>query len=684
MLHLILILGPIVKLSTKILVLLLSLIINGYGQNNPLVLRSFVKEDTVLLRWAPITADIMIKGLKNGYQVDRIATISCPAGEPLNKTFYIASFDEKRDAFANATDENIRRLAGLIDEITNATNLPDETKKMAFSILMLAAATDKEIAKMMGVYYEDVGCPQDYQYRVQVRNSNETSGMVSVNSTIPSEHQLFTTLTGSARPKLKQAYLSWEAKTLQEGYSAYWIERSTDSIHFEKRNTVPYLFLRSADEPNKTLCDFVDTSVCEGMTYYYRVCGISHFAERGHCSNTVKVYIPRSLHGECRIDTISANGFMREVRGKFVPRNGTSSSTSGGLTQFVLMRSDSLQAGYEVLLKQENASGFFNFTVAVPLESGDRYYYKVAVLSADNDTVYSFPYYFFTLDQIPPSMPQNLSGSVNDSGIVLLTWSKNPEADIRGYRIFRTNALHEEFIEVTTAYCTTANFKDTLPLDNLTSTVYYRLVAVDFNFNNSESCAPILLMKPDTIPPVSGVFLEYTVQPNGVFLRWVNSSSQDVVQNNLVRFYNNRADTLFTWADTVQIFTDTTGTPGSTYSYALITHDKSGNSSHSMPLAVNYETGNRPAISGLCAVTDRAQKQVSVSWNLPATRIYAIQVYRSKNEEAFRLVKTIRDKTATSFIDKDLNINNTYHYKIKVVYESGLSSVMSAEVSVVY
>jgi uncharacterized protein len=673
-----------VKLSTKILVLYTSLIINTHGQDNQLVLRSFVKEDTVLLRWAPVNADVMIKGLKNGYFIYRSSDSACPGKEASGAAFTILPFQENKNRFLNSADPDVRQLAALVDELSTSSSLPAETKKMAFSVLMLAASTNKEIAGMLGIYYEDITCAAEYQYKVGVRNSTETSIAISVNSASLTNHQPFTLLAGSARPKLKQAYLSWEAKSLQDGYSAYWIERSIDSIHFEKRNYVPYLFLRSSDEPNKVNCDFADTSVQEGVAYFYRICGISHFGETGNCSNVVRVYVPLSLYGECRIDSISANGFTRQISGKFIPRAGVPSGASGTPKYFVLMRSDSLESGFEVLSKQENAEGLFNFAATVAVESGDRHYYKVAAVSEDNDTAYSFPYYFFTLDQIPPSIPQNLSGMINDSGVVSLGWTQNPEADIRGYRIFRSNALHEEFTEITTAYCAETSFKDTLRLDNLTPEVYYRMVAVDFNFNNSETTAPVLLLKPDTIPPVSAVFINYTVKTNGVFLQWANSSSKDVAENYLVRFHNNKADTIFTWSDTVQTFEDLTGTNGSTYNYTVITRDRSGNISRSALLAVNYETGIRPGVSELSALTDRAQKQIVLSWKCPVETIYSIQVYRSKNDEPFRLVKTIRDKAAISFVDKDLNINNTYRYKLKVVYESGVSSVMSVPLTVVY
>ena len=58
-------------------------------------------------------------------------------------------------------------------------------------------------------------------------------------------------------------------------------------------------------------------------------------------------------------------------------------------------------------------------------------------------------------------------------------------------------------------------------------------------------------------------------------------------------------------------------------------------------------------------------------------------MYPLKADGKFRLYKTIRENT-TIFEDSSLSINNEYHYKIKVMYKSGLSSKLSEKKSVMY
>jgi len=668
------------KFFAAFFLLIFSTLLFSQTENTSLVIRSFVKEDTVVLRWAPTNADLLIKGLKNGYKIERVEGSATFENNSSLQTFFIKPFSERKTEFINSTDENIREMVVFIGELINSSTLNSSTKSMSFAMLMLAAGSNKEIAKMLGVYFEDVTTNKStFSYRISINESTEISSPVEIKTDLLSQNQTFTKLSGSSRAKLRQAYLSWEAKSLQDGYSAYWIERSTDSIHFEKRNTVPYLFLKSSDEPNKINCDYVDTGVTEGVTYFYRITGINHFADKGKSSNVIKVYIPKSLYGECRIESVVAEGLSRKLNGHFVHN-----SKSNELTRFLLFRSDSLQFGYQFLSEQKNFDNTFEFVSSVPVESGDQYYYKVAALSADNDTVYSFPFYFFTLDQVPPQIPLGLSGEISDSGIVSLTWILNPEKDIRGYRIYRSNDLKEEFVEVTKFYCESTIFYDTLSLDNLTSKIYYKIVAVDLNFNNSKRSDPVLLLKPDTIPPVPSIFLEYSVKSNGVDLVWVNSTSEDLAKSVLLRIDGYLTDTLLYWQDSTYHFIDTTGIPGKSYEYIIIVSDRSNNLSDTARLSVNYETGVRSGVSDIKSIVNREEKTITTTWNLPKDEIYSIQIYRAKNDEPFRLIRTIRDKSATSFIDKDLSINNTYKYKIKIVYKSGISSILSDAVRVAY
>lgn len=650
------------------------------GQSSPVVLIHFTKKDTVLLRWAPVNADLMIESLNKGYTIERIEGSGSFENNSSLVTWKIEPFEKRKSVYLESNDEKLREFAELIEGFLSGSAESAESAQMLYGVLMLGTSVDIDLAQILGCFYIDSETgSSNYTYRVRISGSETISNTVFLNSSEITVDKSMTQLGGSSRPKLKQTYLSWEAHSLEQEYAAFWIERSTDSVHFERRNKNPYFFLKSQDEPNKTICDYVDTNVQEGQVYYYRITGINHFAETGKSSNIVKVYVPRSLYGEIHIDSVSANKSERKIDGAFVDYR-----SNNKITKFVLLRSDSSAHGYSTIAEQDYLTNSFSFNSTVPVESGDRYYYKVAAISPDNDTVYSFPYYFFTLDQIPPAVPTGLNGLINETGIVNLHWNLNAENDIRGYRVYRSNSLKEEFVEVTKHFSVNGIFTDTIALNNLTSEIYYSVSAVDLNYNNSKTCEPVKLAKPDTIAPVQAVFTDYLSDSKGVYLAWNNSSSTDVKQSLLIRQLDSEKDTLMQWSDTTSSFVDSTGTSGEKYSYSILTSDYSMNQTASDLLNVNYETGVRTGVSDIQSAVNRELKQIELTWKLPEQEIYSIQIYRAKNDGPFTLYKTLRDPKALSFIDKDLSMNNTYRYKLKVIYKSGISSVLSDEISVTY
>ena len=121
-----------------------------------------------------------------------------------------------------------------------------------------------------------------------------------------------------------------------------------------------------------------------------------------------------------------------------------------------------------------------------------------------------------------------LAGRVDSCGIVLITWEKNSEPDFMGYKIFRANAEHENFIAVNHNLLTANVFIDTINLNTLTKKIFYKVVAVDANFNNSEYSTPLELSRPDTIPPASALIKRIETMNGSVTLRLEPSPSNDI------------------------------------------------------------------------------------------------------------------------------------------------------------
>jgi fibronectin type 3 domain-containing protein len=661
------------KSLVLIFVLLISVFISAQSaQSENLAFLSFVKKDTVLLRWAPMIPRLLKKGLEYGYTIERTD------GLGNLETFVIKPFD-KSITLENEESQNFQQM---IDGYVSSSSLSTSEDNYTFGVLILASSSNKELSRLLNLNFIDTKIKKgtEYKYRLKLNYNGVKSLSLSINSDKLSRSKNLTNLEGEADHKRKTAYLKWEAETLETDYSAYWIERSEDSINYKRITETPYMFFKSSDEPDKKEIDYIDQTVEEGNTYWYRVKGINHFAEIGEKSNTLKISMKHILKGIVKIDTIYANKFERVIKGKY---EMTSDNDIKYLKRFVLLKSNEMHEGFTVFGESKVEMNTFDFRIDSKLLSGDRNYYKVGAISVDNDTVYSFTRYFFTLDQEPPGQPQNLSGIVDSNGVVSLNWDKNIELDIKGYRVFKSNSMKEEFVEITEYFADTNLYFDTIPLNNLTSSIYYRVAAVDLNFNNSIHSKEIKLIKPDTISPVACLFNLYQSEVNGMSLGWINSTSKDVKESQLIAredFGNER--NVLNWSDTLSSFTDSLALLGEKTTYYIKTLDESKNEVISNELTVFYETGKRPSISSLISEIDLVKKNIVLEWKAPKGEVYSYKIYRTKNDAPFRLLKTIRD--SENYLDKDVAINNTYSYKVKVVYQSGIKSSFSEVLNVKY
>lgn len=672
------------KKITTFLILLCSQFIFGQNETN-LVSKSFVKKDTIFLRFGAPTPQLLIDGLNNGYKVERF--IGSDTTDIDSKTeSIIPSAQSILDQFEASGNERKIDIFNIITSFINSDPNDLEAQQMLLVLLSLSSSVDKDFLTALGLLYVDSSIDKNkiYTYRISINyNESDTNAtIITVNANEKDESPDFKTLTYEKRIKFKAVYLRWEAKELNNSYAGYWIERSIDGKHFTKLTETPLQFFTSSQEPNKTHIDFVDQEVTTGETYFYKVRAINHFAQLGGESNIIKVYIHNNLKGDVRIDTVFADGFNRTISGYY---NSEFSKDKDLVKEFLVYRSDSMFFGYkQVKVDNQLELPNFKFNVPSPIETGERYYYKVGAVSADNDTVYSFHSYFFTYDQKPPEIPTGLKGTINENGILDLNWDENPDKDIRGFRVFKANALNEEFVEVTTDLVVGLKFNDTLPLNTLTSEIYYKIRAVDLNWNNSPLCEPVKILKPDTIPPVPCSFKRYKVNKTGVLLSWNNSSSTDVDTNILIRtnFTTKMSEIIYKWSDTTAVYEDTTTVVGTTYIYHISTSDEQPNTTISDKVSINYETGIRPAVTDFKSEVNRENKTIILTWSQDNTNIYSCKIYRSKGDSKFRLHKTIAKPENNEFTDTNLYINNTYKYKIKVVYSNGINSKFSKVIEV--
>ncbi|MEO0189460.1 MAG: T9SS type A sorting domain-containing protein [candidate division WOR-3 bacterium] len=184
----------------------------------------------------------------------------------------------------------------------------------------------------------------------------------------------------------------------------------------------------------------------------------------------------------------------------------------------------------------------------------------------------------------PPAIVKNLQGEMLGGKLpgkkVKLTWRQNTEADLAGYKIYRSNISYQYS---TTPYATIlapeTTFIDTLPLEGMN---YYVATAYD-NLNNESGFSNQTSVFIDNIPPSvpTNLVASYDSITQRVSLIWRSSPDGDlklyrIYRSEITGNYTNPIDSVFK-PDTT--FIDSTIYLGKTYYYVVSAVDTNKNES---------------------------------------------------------------------------------------------------------
>jgi hypothetical protein len=153
------------------------------AQSPELVIKSFVKEDSILLRWAPANAELMLQGLRNGYIIERVYSSENFETSPSKKTITIAPFSERQKKYADSQNPITVQFAEFLSDLLESPNITGEDLSMAYFSLILGSSVNRTLAEMMGLFAVDIPATQEkFFYRISLQNSKTISAAIEVNS----------------------------------------------------------------------------------------------------------------------------------------------------------------------------------------------------------------------------------------------------------------------------------------------------------------------------------------------------------------------------------------------------------------------------------------------------------------------------------------------------------------------
>lgn len=682
--------------STFVIIFILGCSLIGHAQSVKHKIRVLAKVNNngILLRWAPADAVVWQLGNQYGYKIERYTLNDhgdLDSKDPMNlHTAPIKPLSEQALSALSTTTPDASVIQELIYE-TETRNTAERSENPAqllknnedlnnrFGMALLICDLSPALAKAAGLFFADTTTVKNgrYIYKISVAHGDlkmqTESGVIVVDFHEPKPLQPFNDLEATFGDRTMT--LSWPTFTHTGIYTAYHIEKSIDGKTFNALTDLPYMPM--SESIAATDGHFVDSLENNSQVYHYRVVGITPFGEKGPPSNIVSGNGKDDMAGVLILREVRRNDKNKvEIQWEFPA--GFDDKISG----FVIEKALKAEGPYRDINKKIINK---KSRISVDESSSASAYYKIKAIDIKGaELSHSHPYFFHVEDNIPPAIPVELSGKINNKGIASLSWKHNGDADLLGYRVFASNDLNHEFVEVTHNILPAASYNDTVNIRVLNKKIYYKVVAVDNNFNTSNYSVALTLHKPDIIPPAPPVFGKIEKLKSSISLQWTNSASNDAASYVLSRTIEN--DSVKTkvaqWrADKPRNkFEDETVTAGKSYRYVLSVYDSTGNVSTTHSKSIQFNSAPPKALSDMTATIERDKKLITLTWKYDQAPKKCL-LYRRKNNEPFSLYQTL-DGSINKFADDQVMINNTYSYKIQLVLDQKAKTQLSKELKV--
>ena len=542
------------KIITAFSFLLLSnSLLFAQGQDNISVVgKGVAKEGRILLRWSPENYDTWLNAKTNGYKIERrligvgddifsspkeIVNVAedfrvVPKEQwqmqfgKMDTLAYSALYDEEFLVYIN----NGNSESG---EFFKAYQLEEE-RKNRFIYSLFAAEMSPQVAGKMGLRFDDSNIePQHrYAYYIYPVLKDGKLGVPAIVEVWNNEEYYNQTMPSLPKPEArgedKLAVLNINIEGASKVYSYYDLYRRQAGVgNFQKVNQNPILFSNGNEKGGGEFLAYTAPLPNNDLNYEFYFTGHDAF-QRGMSSPFVTVKgVHAPLQATVRISSVIEVNSAIKINWEFPD------SLNAKLKGFKVLRSEDAFGKFmpvqATLLGRETRT----FTTVPP--KGAAYYSVVAIDFLDRE-ISSISVLGQVKDITPPVKPAIISCESDNTGNVLIKWKKNPDSDIKGYRVFLSSIKNEEhYFQVTQDVVADTVFNYTTTLNTLSEEAYFKIAAEDLHSNYSVNSEVCVMKRPDVIPPVAPLISKADVTSTGVDLAWIESSSSDVVSHRVER-----------------------------------------------------------------------------------------------------------------------------------------------------
>lgn len=666
------------------------------AKKNIIVLKGQAKKDKILLRWAVSSPEAWLILNKYGYKITReiilrdgkllsntttqtIKDVIKPL--PLEQWRSIVEKSDEAAVVAQALygeDFEVTGQSGLANII--ATNRQNEQR---FTFSMIMVAKNFEVAQMAGLGFTDTDVKPNEKYFYKIY-SLAPKDDISIQPTSifighSDQEPLPPPFDVSAVFNDRAVLLRWNIKMLEDYYTEYFVEKSSDSINFKRLTENTYSDYTNPDFIQRPdIMSFMD-SIQNDTKYYYRVVGISHFGEKGPPSEIL------SGMGRDKFNQAPKITKVKIINEKTAVINWYIDTTfNKQIKKFSIERSDKVNSNF-VIVNDSLPPNQREFTYTNLLSTN---YFRIKLFTLEDKVILSTPKLVQPIDSIPPKKPSKLDYQIQDDKWVQITWLPNTEPDIKGYKVYRGYKPNEEFSLLTKYDLDSPIFKDEFDINSLNGKIYYIVIASDKKGNLSKPSDTLKVILPDKIPPSTPFINNLSYKNDIITLQWSLGNDDDLQKIMIYRKENDMPQ----W-ELQKIITnlsqkkylDNNIKKGNHYRYTITVFDESNNESKpSKPNRIDIpKISVKPQIKGLNYAIDRKANQISIYWD----------EYEEKNVTSINFYKALKGKKLSLYtklgkedfkvVDKSVIPGKTYIYSLQAVFDDGSVS-KSSEIEIVF